>query len=59
MVSRLRHLITDEYKLTIYEEMPGFGDLYDRKNDPNELNNLWENPEYGGIKAQANKEITI
>jgi len=38
---RLRHLITDKYKLTVYE---GFdkGDLYDLRADPNELNNLWD-----------------
>ena len=41
--SRLRHLITDQYKLTIYESMQGYGDMYDRKNDPDELNNLWYN----------------
>jgi hypothetical protein len=26
--------------------MPDYGDIYDRKNDPHELNNLWfSNPE--------------
>ncbi|MFX1556246.1 MAG: sulfatase [Promethearchaeota archaeon] len=39
--SRLRHLITEQYKLTVYESKPGFGDIYDRQNDPHELNNLW------------------
>ena len=39
--SRLRHLITKNYKLTIYENKENFGDIYDRKNDPNEMNNLW------------------
>ena len=39
--SRIRHLITEDYKLTVYESKPGFGDIYDRKNDPFELNNLW------------------
>jgi len=39
--SRLRHLITEQYKLTVYESKSGFGDIYDRKNDPLELNNLW------------------
>jgi hypothetical protein len=34
-------LITEEYKLTLYENLRGFGDLYDRKNDNDELNNLW------------------
>lgn len=44
--SRLRHLITKDYKLTVYENTPEFGDLYDRKNDPDELNNLWDNLNY-------------
>ena len=26
--------------------MPGFGDIYDRKNDSNELKNLWYNKEF-------------
>jgi len=38
---RLCHLITEEHKLTIYEGMEGYGDLFERKNDPDELNNLW------------------
>ncbi|MFW9948644.1 MAG: sulfatase [Candidatus Thorarchaeota archaeon] len=39
--SRLRHLITDDYKLTIYEGLDNFGDIYSRKDDPHEINNLW------------------
>ena len=39
--ARLRHLITEDYKLTIYEGLDDFGDIYDRKSDPYELNNLW------------------
>jgi len=38
---RLRHLITEDYKLTIYEGLNDFGEIYDRKKDPYELNNLW------------------
>jgi len=41
--SRLRHLVTEQFKLTIYESEPDFGDIYDRENDPHELNNLWYN----------------
>ncbi|MFX1278708.1 MAG: sulfatase [Promethearchaeota archaeon] len=44
--SRLRHLITEQYKLTVYESLPGYGDIYDRKNDPDELNNLWDNQNF-------------
>ncbi|MBD3197322.1 MAG: sulfatase-like hydrolase/transferase [Candidatus Lokiarchaeota archaeon] len=50
--SRLRHLITKNYKLTIYQNNPLFGDLYDRKNDPEELNNLWEDANYKEIRFE-------
>ncbi|MFX0189065.1 MAG: sulfatase [Candidatus Hodarchaeota archaeon] len=43
---RLRHLITKDYKLTIYEGQKDFGDLFDRKIDPDELNNLWFDDNY-------------
>lgn len=41
LYTRVRHLITDTHKLTVYAELPRFGDLFDRKNDPDEINNLW------------------
>ncbi len=44
--ARLRHLITENYKLTIYNSLSKFGDIYDRKNDPHELNNLWYNDNF-------------
>ncbi len=44
--SRLRHLITEDYKLTVYEGTDNFGDIYDRKNDTHELNNLWNNKNF-------------
>ncbi|MBD3197375.1 MAG: sulfatase-like hydrolase/transferase [Candidatus Lokiarchaeota archaeon] len=37
---RLRHLVTENYKLTMYESAQ-IGDLFHRKNDPHELHNLW------------------
>ena len=46
LISRLRHLITEDYKLTIYEGMDNFGDIYDRKKDPDELNNLWYDKDF-------------
>ncbi len=39
--ARLRHFITEDYKLTVYDTLDNFGDIYDRKKDPLELNNLW------------------
>ena len=38
---RVRHLITEDHKLTVYQNLENYGDLFDRKNDPDELNNLW------------------
>jgi arylsulfatase A-like enzyme len=38
---RVRHLVTETHKLTLYEGLEDFGDLYNRKDDPEELNNLW------------------
>ena len=28
--------------ITLYEHLKDFGDLFDRKSDPGELNNLWD-----------------
>ena len=39
---RLRHLITKDHRITLYRDLEGYGDIYDRKNDPDELNNLWD-----------------
>jgi arylsulfatase A-like enzyme len=47
---RLNHIITQDYKLTVYEGIKGYGDLFDRKNDPYELNNLWYNENYKDVK---------
>ena len=41
LYTRLVHLITKDYKLTKYAELPGYGDLFDRNNDKTEINNLW------------------
>jgi len=43
---RLKSLVTERYTLTVYNKLPEYGDLFDRENDPDELNNLWDsNPE--------------
>ncbi len=46
--ARLRHLVTEDYKLTIYDTLDNFGDIYDRKNDPYELINLWYDNNFKG-----------
>ncbi|NVM03841.1 MAG: sulfatase-like hydrolase/transferase [Candidatus Helarchaeota archaeon] len=48
--TRLRHLITENYKLTIYENFENFGDLYNRDDDPREINNLWNDAKFKDIR---------
>jgi uncharacterized sulfatase len=44
--ARVKYLITDRYSLTVYNEVPGYGDLFDLQDDPDEMNNLWfSNPD--------------
>jgi len=47
---RVRHLVTEDYKLTTYSTLPGYGDLFDRKNDPHELNNIWYDENYKDVR---------
>jgi arylsulfatase A-like enzyme len=42
LFTRIIHLITKDYKLTKYAELPGYGDLFDRNKDKAEVKNLWK-----------------
>lgn len=52
---RLRHLITEDHKITIYAGNEEAGDIYDRRNDPNEMNNLWNQDQE--IKERLSKKL--
>lgn len=47
---RVRTYVTDRYKLTAY---PGekYGELFDLREDPDELHNRWDDPDYAAVKA--------
>lgn len=46
MEMRIKYLVTERYSLTLYNGLKNYGDLFDRRNDPEERNNLWfSNPE--------------
>ncbi|KKK43880.1 hypothetical protein LCGC14_0806680 [marine sediment metagenome] len=47
---RIRHLITEKYKLTLYNGFPGYGDLFSRINDPLEIQNLWYDENYSDTR---------
>ncbi len=44
-----KQLITTQYKITTYMNHD-YGELFDLRNDPNELNNLWYNADYFKVK---------
>ncbi|MDI7275553.1 MAG: sulfatase-like hydrolase/transferase [Anaerolineae bacterium] len=46
---RLRTLVTDRYKLTMYAGET-YGELYDLSEDPHELYNRWRYPAYGAVR---------
>ena len=46
---RLRTLITDQWKITVYAGQP-FGELFDLADDPGELRNRWDDPSYRGVR---------
>ena len=43
--------IDQRYKLTVYYNRD-YGELFDLESDPAEINNLWAEPDYAGLKAQ-------
>jgi len=53
---RIRSYITDRYKLTIYPGEP-YGELFDLQEDPEELHNLWSDPEYEETKNRLYREF--
>ncbi len=40
-VIRLRTLVTEKYRLTLYDGYKNIGDIFDLISDPEEVNNLW------------------
>ncbi|TXT56174.1 MAG: hypothetical protein BAJALOKI2v1_620008 [Promethearchaeota archaeon] len=49
---RVRTLITDQYRLTFYENYENYGDFYDLTKDPQEETNLWFDESYQQIKHE-------
>ncbi|GAA0177485.1 sulfatase-like hydrolase/transferase [Clostridium sediminicola] len=47
----LKTYVDKRYKLTVYYNKT-YGELFDLQNDPKELNNLWDNPQYKDLKTE-------
>ena len=43
-------MITEDYRITIYQGWENTGDLFHLKNDPNEHQNLWHDEKYKEIR---------
>jgi uncharacterized sulfatase len=46
----MKTLVEDRYKITLHYRRP-YGELYDLKEDPGELHNLWDRPECATLKS--------
>ena len=53
---RARTLVTQRYRLTAYSGQP-YGELFDLQEDPQEVWNLWDNPEYRSIRDELRLEM--
>lgn len=47
----LKTYVDERYKITVYYGKK-YGELFDLKEDPNEINNFWDNPDYKDIKSE-------
>ena len=48
---RARTYVTERWRLSRYAGST-FAELYDLENDPHEMHNLWNEPDFQGIKAE-------
>jgi len=46
----IKTYICEKYKISVFLNMD-YGEIYDLESDPDELNNLWDNPEYLNLKS--------
>lgn len=53
---RARSLITERHRLTIYEGLAG-GELYDLRDDPDELVNLWDAPASRALREELMERL--
>ena len=57
MVNRHYAIVTKDYKLIHYYFAADAWELIDRKNDPLELKNVYDDPEYGKVKKDLHRKL--
>jgi hypothetical protein len=57
MVKRHYGIVTMDYKLAHFYYDVDEWELYDRKKDPLELNNVYEDPAYAAVRAELHKKL--
>ncbi|RED98380.1 sulfatase family protein [Marinoscillum furvescens] len=57
MVKRHYGIVTKEYKLAHFYYDVDEWELYDRLNDPQELNNVYNDPDYAGVVAELKTKL--
>ncbi|MFN8432211.1 MAG: sulfatase-like hydrolase/transferase [Spirosomataceae bacterium] len=57
MVKRHYAVVTEKYKLVHFYYDVDEWELYDRKNDPNEMKNVYNDPKYASLKAELHKKL--
>ena len=58
IVQRVKMLLTDDWKLLHYGTT-GYGELYSVRDDPEDLNNLWSDPDHAGIRSELVERLLI
>jgi arylsulfatase A-like enzyme len=49
--TRVRTVLTKDWRATIYRDQI-WGELYDRRNDPLQIRNLWSDPEHSKVRGE-------
>lgn len=57
MVKRHYGIVTEDFKLAHFYHDVDEWELYDRKNDPMELNNVFEDPAYADVVANLTTQL--
>ena len=58
IVLRVKMLVTEDWKLLHYGTTD-YGELYNVKDDPEDLNNLWDDPAHAAIRSQLVERLLI